>query len=251
MLDNLNTDCIYLVSCYYEMTCTGGWNAEGEGFNPNYCNMLITILDVTQESCGGGGDPMQDCIASGGNPEDCACQLYGGPNCGGSGGGEEEENCSKTIEYYMDKVTAVGENFPQDESAGTPTLTTLQNSEIKKSVERKWLAARTAGIPGVKIHSYETITAYKANSSSTYWYFKPEDCIRHDNLLKSGTIFPVIVTHELIRQPKIHLGLGEIAFIELDIRLNYSILCKGQETQYDYDDVQAKESWIANSVGNY
>jgi hypothetical protein len=172
-LPNPDPNCTYEVTFTYQITCSGGWTVE-EGYNPNYCT--IEILEVTCNAliCDqpGSGGPMDDCIANGGTPEQCLCDLYG-LGCGGgggTGGNSPDPNQCAELEASLNQLINSGS------ISNTIVSSVVEESgPIFRKKRYEWVNVNgNSPVPGVTwdVKSWGKATHIKNNSSNPnlpYW----------------------------------------------------------------------------------
>ncbi len=221
MLDGLEPNCNYWVDYEYLIVCTSGWNPE-EGFNPNYCNMTITIIDVYATDCPGGGTDLQNCITNGGTPAECACQIYGGTDC------ENEEDCNKTTLDFNNIANSL-QSGAWNLQGGS--ILNQNNSEWLKPIN--WKFARYFNGLGMESgwKSYERvmlkyIPGVLPGAGSGSWEFVSNNHI-HDSYNSYGSFFAYKESIAENHPVNFYQPNNNTLNVKLDVTVTIEFVCKG------------------------
>lgn len=216
---DLDPNCTYIAHITYSITCTGGWNPE-EGFNPNYCRLVIESVFCVLRYCNppGGGDPDLDaCLNQGHTQEECNCNLYGVGCEGGGGGDPDEEQCA------TDLINLASSAAVSDE---TISITTVASDLTTRTKNYEWKILTSLG--GWYIFSYDKGVHEKdpVNLANPWkWQSFDHDAITQVGVVIGGSVEPTLLT----ATPTV--GLYNAA-MEIKFKVKYSVICSISPINY-------------------
>jgi hypothetical protein len=162
------------------------------------------------------GDPMENCLATGGNYEDCMCELYG-LGCDGGGGGGDDPPCNVSCQDVDFSLTPESEVISS--SVGTPYYDAVGNYVRKDPFKWFFSTNRLLGWTW-RYKSFEETEAEKVNG---VWKFTK---VTHKSQDYDGTLPPCIGTSITMNSATDNiLDNGTRARMDLDYKIKVNVIC--------------------------
>jgi hypothetical protein len=200
--------CNTIQTCTWSQTCY--YAISGDYIGTIGCSEWEFAGDcTTEEFCyieDAGGDP---------------CALYG-LNCDGSGGGDEDEDCSVTVQANLEALANSATISNQ-----TLEISTLVETPETRTKKYNWVILK--GI-GWYLFSFEKGVHVKTDNPNPYlrWVWQS---LEHKQLSKVGIVIGGDLEYNLIDATPT-IGLYN-AIMDIDFGVKYSVVCRGSPVSFE------------------